>query len=127
VKVLASTASYQNWVIAPEGCQPGELVDCDALRREVFNNNDSSTWESNLADPSSNIYNLDLETVLGYTGKGRYGFDDITLGYIGGGGFTMKNQTLAAVATESYFMGLLGLTPRPSDFLSFNNPIPSFL
>lgn len=80
-----------------------------------------------MADPSSNIYDLNLETALGYTGKGRYGFDDITLGYIGGGGLTIKNQTLAAIATKSHFMGLIGLTPRSSNFSSFNHPIPSFL
>lgn len=127
IKVLASTASYQNWVVAPEGCQPGEPTDCHTLRGEIFNQNTSTSWVPNLADPSSDIYNLDLDSDLGYTGKGRYGFDDLTLGYIGGGGPTIKNQTLAAIATKSFFMGLLGLTPRPSNFSSFNNPIPSFM
>src|SRR3954471_8617322 len=103
VKVFASTASYQNWVIAPEGCQSGELIDCHARRGEIFNSNESTTWEPNLANPSSNIYTLELETGLGYTGKGRYGFDDITFGYIGSGGPTFKNQSIAAIATKTFF------------------------
>jgi hypothetical protein len=127
VKVFASTASYQNFVIAPEGCQSGEPIDCHSQRGELFNNNASSTWVPNLSDPSSSIYNLDLDTNLNYTGKGRYGFDDLTLGYIGAGGQSIKNQTVAAIATKSFFMGLVGLTPRPSNFTSFNNPIPSFM
>jgi hypothetical protein len=64
---------------------------------------------------------------LNYTGKGRYGFDDITLGYIGSGGLAVKNQSIAGIATKSYFMGLFGLTPRSQNFTSFNDPIPSFM
>jgi hypothetical protein len=49
------------------------------------------------------------------------------VGYIGSGGLTVKNQSLAGIATKSFFMGLLGLTPRSSNFTNFNNPIPSFM
>ena len=127
VKVLASTASYETWVIAPEGCQAGEPADCAKSRGELYNYNSSSTWESNLSNESSNIYPLTLGSSLGYIGKGRYGFDDITFGYKGSGGPTFKNQTIAGIATKSFFMGLFGLTPRASNFTSFNNPILSFM
>jgi hypothetical protein len=73
------------------------------------------------------VYPLELDVNLGYTGSGRYGFDDITLGYIGSGGLTAKNQSIAGIATKSYFLGLFGLTPRPQNFTSFNDPIPSFM
>lgn len=39
----------------------------------------------------------------------------------------MKNQTVTGIATKTFFMGMLGLTPRPSNFTNFNNPIPSFM
>ena len=129
VKVLASTASNEIWAIALEGCQSqlGDPTGCESLRGEFYNYSASSTWDSNLSNASTNIYALGLESSLNYTGNGRYGFDDITLGYIGSGGPTLKNQTIAGIATKSFFMGLFGLTPRSSNFTSLNNPTPSFM
>jgi hypothetical protein len=127
IKLLPSTASYETWAIATEGCQPGEPTDCHTLRGELYSYNASTTWDSNLSTASTNVYPLELEVALNYTGKGRYGFDDITLGYMGSGGLTVKNQSIAGIATKSYFMGLFGLTPRSKNFTSFNNPIPSFM
>lgn len=127
VKLLPSTASYETWAIAPEGCQPGDPSNCHTLRGELYNYNTSTTWNPNLANTSTQVYPLELEVPLGYTGKGRYGFDDITFGYIGGGGLLVKNQSIAGIATKNYFMGLFGLTPRSKNFTSFNNPIPSFM
>jgi hypothetical protein len=97
------------------------------LRGELYNYNASSTWDPNLSNITTDIYPLELETALGYTGKGRYGFDDITLGYIGSEGLTLKNQSIATIATKSFFMGLFGLTPRSKNFTSFNDPVPSFM
>ncbi|KAH9204485.1 aspartic peptidase domain-containing protein [Leptodontidium sp. 2 PMI_412] len=127
VKLLPSTASYETWAIAPEGCQPGDPSNCHTLRGELYNYNTSTTWNPNLANTSTQVYPLELEVPLGYTGKGRYGFDDITFGYVGGGGLLVKNQSIAGIATKNYFMGLFGLTPRSKNFTSFNNPIPSFM
>jgi hypothetical protein len=39
----------------------------------------------------------------------------------------VKNQSMATIATKSFFMGLFGLTPRSKNFTSFNNPIPSLM
>jgi hypothetical protein len=64
---------------------------------------------------------------LGYDGKGRYGFDDITLGFQGGGGASLKNQTVAGIATKDYYMGLFGLAPRPTNFSSDDAAVPSFM
>jgi hypothetical protein len=127
VKLLPSTASYETWAIDPQGCQPGDLTNCQTLRGELYNYNASSSWDPNLSNTTTDIYPLELEAALGYTGKGRYGFDDVTLGYIGSGGLTLKNQSITTVATKSFFMGLFGLTPRSKNFTNFNDPIPSFM
>jgi len=103
VKVFVSTTGSQTWVIAQEGCQSGEPTSCAKLRGGLYNYTASTTWASNLANKSNNIYGLDLEVSLGYTGNGRYGFDDITLGFQGAGGPSLKNQTVAGVATKSFF------------------------
>jgi hypothetical protein len=126
-KVLISTASSQIWAVTPEGCVSGDPIECQMQRGEFYNYNQSSTYTPNLSNVSSSIYGLDLESSLGYSGRGRYGFDDITLGWQGSGGPTLKNQTVAGIATKTFFMGLFGLTPRPSNFTNFNNPIPSFM
>ncbi|RDL35259.1 uncharacterized protein BP5553_07190 [Venustampulla echinocandica] len=127
IKVLPSTAGFQTWAVTPEGCVSGDPVDCQKLRGEFYNYKESSTYAPNLANVSSSIYGLDLEAGLGYTGKGRYGFDDIGLGWQGSGGPTLHNQTIAGIATKDFFLGLFGLNPRPSNFTNYNHPIPSFM
>jgi hypothetical protein len=81
----------------------------------------------NLANASTQIYFLTLESNLGYGGKGRYGFDDVTFGFQGGGAITLKNQTVAGIATKQYYMGLFGLAPRPTNFSSESAAVPSLL
>jgi hypothetical protein len=72
VKLLPSTASYETWAIDPMGCQAeGDLTNCHTLRGELFNYNASSTWDPNLSNTSTDIYSLELEVPLSYTGKGR--------------------------------------------------------
>ncbi|KUJ11683.1 acid protease [Mollisia scopiformis] len=127
VKVLISTYATQTWAIAEEGCGSGDPTDCDTLRGGLYNYSASTTWVPNLANLTTQIYGLGLESNLGYSGNGRYGFDDITLGFQGSGGPTLKNQTVAGVATKDFFMGIFGLKPLSSNFTSFNDPIPSFM
>ncbi|KAE9374134.1 acid protease [Stipitochalara longipes BDJ] len=127
VKLLISTALAQTWAVAPEGCGSGDPVNCTQLRGGEYNYNTSSTWVPNLADASTQIYYLTLESNLGYAGKGIYGFDDITLDFQGGGEVTLKNQTIAGIATEQYYMGLFGLAPRATNFSSDGAAVPSFM
>ena len=127
VKVFVGTAATQTWAIAMEGCVASDPANCAAQRGGLYNYNISTSWVPNLANISTDIYFLDLESNLGYTGNGRYGFDDITLGWQGSGGPSLKNQTVAGVAAKDFFMGIFGLTPRPSNFTSFDDPIPSYM
>ena len=99
VKVLISTAATQTWVIDPQGCTSSDLEGCAKLRGGRFLINSSSTWSSNLESPNS-VFKLGLETSLGYTGNGIYGFDDVQLGWQGSGGPKLKNQTIATIATK---------------------------
>jgi hypothetical protein len=127
VKVFISTASTQTWVVVPQGCTSSDPPNCGQLRGGEFVVNQSSTWVPNLANISSNIYYLGLESNLGYQGAGQYGFDEITLGWQGSGGPALANQTAAGIATKDFYIGIFGLNPRPSNFTSFDNPIPSYL
>jgi hypothetical protein len=100
VKVLISTAGTQTWVVAPDGCTPLDPSNCAISRGGEYLCNQSSTHVPNLTNVSSNIHNLSFESSLGYTGLGRYGFDDITLGWQGSGGPMLKNQTIAGIAAK---------------------------
>lgn len=97
---MISTAGTQTWLVATEGCTTRDPSNCGTLRGNLYNFNQSSTYAPNLTNVTSNIYNLSFESSLGYSGFGRYGFDDITLGWQGSGGPMLKNQTLAGIATK---------------------------
>jgi hypothetical protein len=127
VIVFIGTAATQTWVVVPQGCTATDPKECAASRGNEFILQSSTTWVPNLTNISNNIYDLGLEASLGYTGNGEYGFDTITLGWQGSGGPTPKNQTIAGIATKDFYLGLFGLTPRPSNFSNYNDPIPSYL
>ena len=129
VRLFVSTALHQTSVVVPEGCIATDPADCADLRGGLFLRNESSSFEVNVANLSSAIYPLLLgdNTELGYTGKATFGFDDITIGWEGSGGPKLENQTIGGIAAKDSYLGLFGLTPRASNFTSFNDPIPSFL
>ncbi|KAE8446630.1 hypothetical protein EG329_011823 [Mollisiaceae sp. DMI_Dod_QoI] len=127
VKVLISTYATQTWAIAEEGCGSGDPTNCGKLRGGLYNYSASTSWVPNIANLTTQIYGLEIESNLGYSGNGRYGFDDINLGFQGSNGPTLKNQTVAGVATKDFFVGIFGLKPMPSNFTGFDNPIPSFM
>jgi hypothetical protein len=127
VRVLIGTAATQTWAVATAGCGTGDPTNCAELRGGEYNYTASSSWIPNLANLTTQIYDLGLASNLGYTGNGQYGFDDITVGWQGSGGPSLNNQTVAGIATKEFFLGVFGLTPRPSNFTSFNEPIPSYL
>jgi hypothetical protein len=127
VRVLISTAATQTWVVLPQGCTTSDPSNCETSRGEFFLVNESSTWQPNIADLNNSIYNLGLEGSLGYTGNGLYGFDDVVLGWPGSGGPTLKNQTVAGIATKEFYMGVFGLHPGTSNFTGWNDPIPSYM
>jgi hypothetical protein len=89
----------------------------------VFRRNDSTSWE----DVGS--YELDtfLEQPLGLSGSALYGDDKITLGWSGDNAATLSNQSIAGFITDNFSLGSLSLSPEPTNFTDYNNPIPSLL
>ncbi len=124
MSVLASTAVPETWVIDKRGCTSQDPSNCAASRGHTFNPNTTTTWKD------QGLYGLGAETNLPYTSNfddGDYGFDTLGLGYSGSGGPALDHQVVATVATKDFYLGNLGLTPRPVNFSSFDNPSPSFL
>ena len=127
LKVFISTSGYQTLVVVPEGCIASYGADCTNIRGGEFHLNQSSTWVTNTANLSSNIYDLEVDSSLGIYGKAELGFDDITLGWQGSGGPSLQNQTVGGFAAPDFWLGFLGLSARASNFTSFDNPIPSYM
>ena len=59
--------------------------------------------------------------------KGSFGFDDVTLGWGGSGGPSLKNQTVGGIASKDSYLGQFGLSPRASNFTDFTAPVPSYM
>jgi hypothetical protein len=113
--------------VIPGGCIATDPSNCNDLRGGFFEVNASSTWEVNTANLSSNIYPLLIDQQLGYSANGELGFDDVTLGWQGAGGPALRNQTVAGFEDKDFYLGFFGLTPRASNFTSFDDPIPSYM
>lgn len=59
--------------------------------------------------------------------SGNAGFDTVTLGWQGSGGPTVAHSTIISLASYTYYLGVFGLNPRPTNFTTFVDPQPSFL
>ena len=73
------------------------------------------------------MYDLALEKELGYQGNGIYGLDTVKLELSGSQPMTFENQVVAGIATDDFYVGLLGLGPRPVNFCNMEYPVPSLL
>ena len=126
VKVLISTAGFQTWAVLPQGCIASDPPACATLRGGQFVPSQSSTW--NYSNASMNgTFTLGLETNLGYSGNGDYGYDTVVLGYQGSNGPSLPQQTIAGIATKEFYLGVFGLNPRSTNFSTLDDPIPSYM
>jgi len=126
VKVLISTASGQTLLVVPQGCTPSDPSSCNITRGGLFVPDQSSTWKQSNAT-ANGTFVLGLETNLGYTGSAEFGYDTVTMGWQGSGGPSLDQQIVSGIATKEFYLGLFGLSPRPSNFTTFDDPVPSYM
>jgi hypothetical protein len=109
--------------VVPEGCTPSDPPDCGQERGFLFYSNRSSSWYE------EGLFGLFLDDIstLGYSGNGDFGFDKVELGWPGQNGTILENQVIGGIATKDFYLGRLGLSPRPVNFSSFYDPHPSLL
>ncbi|KAF2168426.1 hypothetical protein M409DRAFT_65418 [Zasmidium cellare ATCC 36951] len=132
-RVLPSTAGQELWIPVPDGCtsiSPDDTGYCGYLRGALpvngvnssgFTTDDSSTWTSN------GIFELNAqEEDLGYGGNGLYGFDTVVWGNSSDSP-NLTQQVVAGIADPDWWLGQVGLGPKPINFTTFNYPIPSYL
>ena len=126
VEVLVSTAGYQTIAVLPGGCVKSDPASCPADRGNLYDPTLSQAWRNNNV-VANGTFTLNLLNNLGYFDHGKYGYDTVTLGWQGSDGPSLDSQIVAGIETKDFFLGFFGLTPRPTNFSTFNNPTPSYV
>jgi hypothetical protein len=129
-RVLPSILEQGVWVPHPDGCTPDDPADCAYTRGTLpfhganstgLQINESSTWEA------IGLYTLSLYgESMGYPGNGLFGRDTIALSNESDA-LELPQQVVAAIADKSFYLGQFGLGPKPSNFTTFNEPIPNYM
>ncbi|KAJ5924137.1 hypothetical protein N7466_008324 [Penicillium verhagenii] len=109
-------------VLSDYGCSDSVFSnapsDCAVSRGTLFNVNQSSSWDG-LGLFGINQNGVGLEANLGYYQRGEFALDTIGIGLTGP---TLKNQTVAGIATpEPFYLGIFGLNSQPVNFTSLGN------
>ena len=129
-RVLPSTMSNEILIPVPDGCISSDPSDCgsrrgvypfDGEQSTGFQYTKSSSWEL------IGLYDLALETELNYTGNGMFGYDNVGLQIQNSGGLNLTKQVVSGIATKDFYLGIFGLSPKPSNFSDFDYPQPSFM
>lgn len=121
LRILPGTSSTQTLVVIQEGCQIIKVNDCANSRGEIFNTTASHTWKE------IGLFELGFENSLGFTDRGEFGYDTVGLGYLGSGGPVVNHSVIAGIAGTEFYLGVLALNPRPTNFTNQNDPQQSFL
>ncbi|KAF2020157.1 acid protease [Aaosphaeria arxii CBS 175.79] len=133
LRALVSTASQQTWAIHSTACivnetdpktqKEVETTDdaCYEGRGYTFNITQSESWDER------GFYQLWTEKNLGLVGNGQYGFDEVGTGFPGEDGPTVKNSTVGTLVTENFWLGHIGVNPKPTNFSAFTDPAASYM
>ncbi|KAF2260015.1 acid protease, partial [Lojkania enalia] len=124
--VLPSSKGQTLYVLAVEDCERMTVVDCGRSRGvEIFDQrpslgfqkNRSSTWEE------IGIYRLDLDTNLGLSGNGVFGYGEVGLSSSGAiDSPRLNHQVISAYATPDLWTGQLGLSMYALNFSADHKP-----
>lgn len=129
-RVLPSILEQAAWIPHPQGCTPDDPIDCPYDRGVLpfqgnnntgFQANESSSWDL------IGLYRLSwYGELMGYSGNGQFGFDNVVLSNKSDA-LELPHQVVAAIADKSFYLGQFGLGPKPSNFTTFNDPIPNYM
>lgn len=122
IRLLPAHDQSSTWSILSEACAAND-GECAESRGRIFHRDDSTTWERFGTYDTNPV----LEERVGLKAPGLFGWDDLTLGWVGDNMPTIKNQSVVGITSNDFWIGSLPLNPRPINFTDFNNPIPSLL
>lgn len=123
IRAFVGTSAFSTITIGPNGCDPLSAFgdSCPDSRGGLFYANESLTYIKN------SIFNLGININLGLDEAANAGFDTITLGWQGSGGPTVEHSTVFSLDLQTYWLGIFGLNPAPTNFTTFTDPQPSFM
>ena len=122
VRTFISFASYQTWVVLPQGCNAASSQsECIASRGGIYDNSTSTTFTY------QGLYDLSVARNLGYNGNAIYGFDTVGLGMEGEGGPSLLHTTVGALAVEDFYLGIFGINPKPTNWSNYDEGSPSYM
>ena len=70
---------------------------------------------------------MNIQDYLNDYDTGDFGYDSMGVGSAGDASGDVENQVIAALATNDYDVGLLGVNDNPTNFTAFDDPRPSYL
>lgn len=108
LRVLVSTAGEITWTVMPTGCSAND-ISCTTNRGQTFDSINSSSWHGH--DGHDALFAMNIEGNLDYTGGGPVGNDTLSLGT----GPTLTNQAIGGLVATDFYLGMLGLNPRPTN------------
>ncbi|KAF2678092.1 acid protease [Lentithecium fluviatile CBS 122367] len=122
IRLLPAHDQSSTWTIISEACGANDS-ECTDSRGRIFERDKSSTWDQ------FGTYNTNpvLEERVGLKAPGLFGWDDLTLGWVGDNMPTLKNQSIVGITSKDFWVGSLAVNPRPVNFTDYNNPIPSLM
>ncbi|KAH7412285.1 aspartic peptidase domain-containing protein [Phaeosphaeria sp. MPI-PUGE-AT-0046c] len=134
VRVQVSTASQQIWTINRQACLQnitdgsGKVIevnrfsdDCNDSRGRLYNQTASKSWTE------KGYYRLWVEKWLGLEGNGLFGWDSVEFGQPGEKGPAIHKTVVGTLVSSNFWMGHIGLHPKPTNFSAFDDPVPSFM
>ena len=122
VRTFISWSVYQTWAVLPDGCVAAEnYAACATTRGGAYNESLSTSFQER------GTYDLWVGRTLGLYGNAVYGYDTVTLQGNGGSGPTLQHTTVGGYALETFYVGVFGINPKPTNFTGFNNGSPSYM
>ncbi|GAM85802.1 hypothetical protein ANO11243_038100 [Dothideomycetidae sp. 11243] len=111
---------YQMWVIHPLGCSRND-AQCPEARGGIFYEGVSKSWQK------VGVFDTAIENNLGLGDNAEFGFDFVSLGGYGQNILPITNVTIAEYAQTDFYLGLLGVNPKPTNWSSFSLSSPSYV
>ncbi|CAG8950327.1 hypothetical protein HYFRA_00006820 [Hymenoscyphus fraxineus] len=129
MRVLASTASNQPWVVLPDGCPPTGVPECSDNRGGLFNPNATTSWyvPSWISNTRSDgRFSAVIGSSYGQVASLAYGYDNVSLSSSGNLP-SLASQVVGGMTTKDFYMGMIGLSPLSTSFSQSSPPADSYL
>jgi len=113
MRVLVSTLVPETWVVYDVACNANSASNCADSHGGTFDPTASTTWNASVG-----AWGFGVEGSLGIQAKegGNYSFDSLGIQTPSTSGIILDNQAISATADNNFWLGNLGINPKPPSF-----------